>query len=192
MYNTHVHVCRRWSVTWYIFSTNRTLHGYKHATLALVLILIRNSVQFIWLSITLNASYLVINLKNNFHRLHFNDLLRQYIDIVSGPWEPFYTFPVESCLCLCLFCCYINTIFMCNILYFLQAKVIYCFIYIVRESSKGLVNRFMKLKKNKYETLLKKLYASAVGHSNKTETFTTANLLKSEISQVFDVCLISV
>lgn len=36
------------------------------------------------------------------------------------------------------------------------------------------------------------LYASAVGHSNKTETFTTANLLKSEISQVFDVCLISV
>lgn len=146
MYNTHVHVCRRWSVTWCIFSTNRTLHGYKHATLALVLILIRNSVQFIWLSITLNASYLVINLKNNFHRLHFNELLRHYIDIVSGPWEPFYTFPVESCLCLCLFCCYINTIFMCNILYFLQAKVIYCFIYIVRESSKGLVNRFMKLK----------------------------------------------
>lgn len=81
---------------------------------------------------------------------------------------------------------------MCNILYFLQAKVIYCFIYIVRESSKGLVNRFMKLKKNKYETLFQKLYASAVGHSNKTETFTTANLLKSEISQVFDVCLISV
>lgn len=140
-----------------------------------------------------NASYLMINLKNNFHRLHFNDLLRHYIDIVSGPWEPFYTFPVESCLCLCLFCCYINTIFMCNILYFLQAKVIYCFIYIVRESSKGLVNRFMKLKKNKYETLFQKLYASAVGHSNKTETFTTAaNLLKSEISQVFDVCLISV
>lgn len=191
MYNTHVHVCRRWSVTWYIFSTNRTLHGYKHATLALVLIL-RNSVQFIWLSITHNASYLMINLKNNFHRLHFNDLLRHYIDIVSGPWEPFYTFPVESCLCLCLFCCYINTIFMCNIFYFLQAKVIYCFIYIVRESSKGLVNRIMKLKKNKYETLFQKLYASAVGHSNKTETFTTANLLKSEISQVFDVCLISV
>lgn len=147
MYNTDVHICRRWSVTWCIFSTNRTLHGYKHATLGLVLILIRNSVQFIWLSITLNASYLMINLKNNFHRLHFNDLLRHYIDIVSGPWEPFYTFPVESCLCLCLFCCYINTIFMCNILYFLQAKVIYCFIYIVRESSKGLVNRFMKLKK---------------------------------------------
>lgn len=147
MYNTLVHVCRRWSVTWYIFSTNRTLHGYKHATLALVLILIRNSVQFIWLSITHNASYLMINLKNNFHRLHFNDLLRHYIDIVSGPWEPFYTFPVESCLCLCLICCYINTIFMCNILYFLQAKVIYCFIYIVRESSKGLVNRFMKFKK---------------------------------------------
>lgn len=171
MYNTHVHVCRRWSVTWCIFSTNRTLHGYKHATLALVLILIRNSVQFIWLSITHNASYLMINLKNNFHRLHFNDLLRHYIDIVSGPWEPFYTFPVESCLCLCLFCCYINTIFMCNILYFLQAKVIYCFIYIVRESSKGLVNRFMKLKKNKYETLFQKLYASAVGHSNKNRNF---------------------
>lgn len=117
MYNTLVHVCRRWSVTWYIYSTNRTLHGYKHATLALVLILIRNSVQFIWLSITLNASYLMINLKNNFHRLRFNDLLRHYIDIVSGPWEPFCTFPVESCLCHFVYFAVTSIPFSCAIYY---------------------------------------------------------------------------
>lgn len=61
----------------------------------------------------------MINFKNNFYCFYFNDLLRYYIDIVFGFWELFCVFFVELCLCFCLFCCYINIIFMCNILYFL-------------------------------------------------------------------------
>lgn len=39
----------------------------------------------------------------------------------------------------------------------------------------------MKLKKNKYEILLKKLYVFVVGYLNKIEIFIIVNLLKLEI-----------